>query len=274
MADNTSSAAFKTEQPPSGTLARGLAILRTVLDAAQPLALADIAAATQLDLSTTHRLARTLEDNGYLVRIGSSKRYAASPQALEPLPVMHPIQQLRREARSIIEGLASRLRETVVLVLYLDTERMVVDIAQSQGSLAPYYNTWLNGPLHGSGSGKALLLSLSPKERNELLGKEPYPAVTPYTLTSHEALEADLAASKARGFVSTRDEHYVGLSAVAANVPTWHGKSTGCLVVTGHTRDLDAERIASVGEELARVSGLMLYQAPSLKAAAQSLGNW
>jgi DNA-binding IclR family transcriptional regulator len=257
----------------TGSLARGLGIVNVLLHAPQPLNITEIAAATQLDQSSTLRLVRTLEEHGYIVPIIGSKRYAASPQAIQSLPLMHPVQQLRREAHTMLTGLAMRLTETVVLVLYLGAERMAIDISQCPGSLAPYYSTWLRGPLHATGAGKALLLSLSRTRRHELLGPAPYAATTPFTLTERDALDADLEASAERGFVVAIDQHRLGLTTVAANIADWHGAAIGCLVVTGHTRNFEADRVTRIGQEVIGATELLLYQAPSLGAVAHFLGH-
>ncbi|MCC5812191.1 MAG: helix-turn-helix domain-containing protein [Ectothiorhodospiraceae bacterium] len=258
------------ESAPAGTLARGLSILHAMLEAPQPMTLVDIAAFTRLDQSTALRLLRTLEEQGYVIRIG--KRYAASPLAMQPLPLMHPLQQFRREAQPVLADLASRLQETVVLVLFMGLERMVVDIAQSPGSLTPYYDNWLHGPVHASGAGKALLLGSSAERRDELLGREPYQAATPQTLTTRAALDEDLAEARERGFVISRDEHYQDLTAVSALIPTWKDQPIGCLAVTGYSRSFDQQRLADVGEELSRTARLLLYQAPSLRSLGHFVG--
>src|SRR5438046_1274291 len=177
----------------AGTLARGLAILDVLLSAPQPMTLAEITGLVKLDQSTTLRILRALEDAGQLIRISDGKRYLPSPKALRPLPLLHPIEQLRREAAPFLTDLALEVSKTAVLVAYIGPERLVVDIAQSPGSLSPYYNNWLHGPLHGSGVGKAFLLALSPDQRRIALGREPYTAFTPNTMTSWEAVSRDLA---------------------------------------------------------------------------------
>ncbi|MGV3655629.1 MAG: IclR family transcriptional regulator, partial [Noviherbaspirillum sp.] len=172
----------------TGALARGLAIVDTILNASQPLTLSEIAAQTHLDQSTTMRLLRTLEDNGQILRTQDGKRYTGSPKALMPMPLMHPLNQLRREASSLLLELSEKIRETVVLALFINHERIAIDIAQFPGSLAPYYSSWLKSDLHASGSGKALLLSLEESHWKALLGPGPYRAITPNTITSQERL--------------------------------------------------------------------------------------
>ncbi len=252
----------------SGTLARGLAILDVLMKAPQPLGLAEIAAAAGLDQSTTLRLLRTLEEQEFVVRHDGAKRYWPSPKALSPLPLMHPLEQLRREGAPIIQALSNRLRVTTLLTLFVGYERMVLDIAQHPGSLTPYYGTWLRGPLHANAGGKALLMTLDPERRRALLGPEPFAAPTAKTITSWAALEAELALSADRGFVVTRDEQLEGVTSVAANITTWTGVTAGCVIVTATTKNSPDEWVADVGEELKRTASLILYQAPALEAVS------
>jgi len=257
----------------AGTLARGLAILDVLLSAPQPMTLAEIAGVVKLDQSTTLRILRALEHTGQLIRISDGKRYLPSPKALRPLPLLHPIEQLRREASPFLEDLALEVSKTVVLVTYIGGERLVVDIAQSPGSLSPYYNNWLHGPLHGSGVGKAFLLALDPDQRRIALGPEPYRAVTPNTITSWEDLSRDLAIAADRGFVIARDEFYVGLTALGANFVSWSGRIAGCIAITGHSREFDETAIQATGDALVRAVKLMPLQAGALRALDQLCGR-
>jgi IclR family acetate operon transcriptional repressor len=259
------------KDPPGGALARGLAVLDVVLEAAQPLTLAEISKRARLDLSTTMRLLRTLEESRYVLRVDDAKRYVPSPRAMLPLPVLHPLKQFRREVFPVLLDLSVALKGTVVLVAYLETERMVVEIAQSAGSLAPYYRTWLDGPVHASGSGKALLMTLPREARETLLGLGPYQRVTEFSITDPAKLHEDLEAANARGYAVARDEHVLGLTAIAANIPTWQGINVGCLVMTGHTRDCNEANIDSIGAQLRRAAGLIRHQAPSISGLSNYL---
>jgi IclR family acetate operon transcriptional repressor len=197
-----------------GTLARGLAVLDVMLAARQPLSLAEIAALTELEQSTTLPLLRALEDSAFAVRNAETKKYSPSPKAMHPLALLNPVDQLRRETGSVVRELANELRQTVVFVLFVGYERMVVEIAQTASSLSPFYDTWLRGPLHSSGAGKSLLLTLRPDERRRLLGAEPLAAWTAETITTWAQLDADLALSAQRGYVVARDEQRVGVTAI------------------------------------------------------------
>jgi len=258
---------------PAGTLLRGLAVMDVLLASSQPLSLVEIAAKVGLDQSTTLRLLRTLETARQVLRLTDGKRYLASPKALRPLSLFHPLEALRREAAPMLRDLANKLSKTVVLVVYLELERVVLDVIQSPGSLSPYYDAWLKGPLHASGPGKALLLSMDEKSRKAALGAEPYAAFTDATLRSWDAMQRNLQEAAQLGVISVCDEHYDGLTALAANFFGDTGNALGCIVVTGHSSELDAEMRPLVAKELASCSRLMPFQAGSLRQL-ENLSRW
>src|SRR5690606_9677175 len=140
-------------------------VLHEIVASPQPLTLGEIAALTKLDQSTTLRLLRTLETAGYVLRLEDSKRYAPAPQAIYPLPLLHPLAQVRREAQPLLEQLSQSFKLTAVLILYINFRRMVVDIVQSANALSPYYLSWIEGPLHATASGKTLLAGLDVENR-------------------------------------------------------------------------------------------------------------
>lgn len=257
----------------TGALARGLAIIDTVLNASQPLTLTEIATQTHLDQSTTMRLLRTLEENGQILRTYDGKRYMGSPKALMPTPLMHPVNQLRREADSLLRELSAKIGETVVLALFINHDRIAIDIAQPPGALAPYYSSWLKGDYHASGSGKTLLLSLEESRWKALVGPGPYRAITANTLTTQEQLAQDLRKARERGYTIAREERNMGLTSASAPITTWNNRTLGALTMTGRSNTLDAARLASIGEELRRHADLMRYQIPSMNAVADYLDS-
>jgi IclR family acetate operon transcriptional repressor len=256
----------------AGTLSRGLAVLDVLLAARQPMSLGEVAGRVELDQSTALRLLRALETARQVLRVGDGKRYLASPKAMRPLSLRHPLEQFRRESAHMLRQLSTRLSSTVVLVVFLGTERLVLDVIQAPGSLSPYYEPWLSGPLHASGPGKSLLLSLDAKTRKALLGPEPYQAFTARTLRTWQALEENLDTAGELGVITVRDEFYDGLTAIAANYSDEDGHVLGCIVVTGHSTELDVESTERVSQELSNCARLMPFQSSALRELSAFVG--
>lgn len=249
----------------SGTLLRGLAVMEVLLAARQPLSLIEVATRVALDQSTTLRLLRALEQVSQVIRIGDGKRYLASPKAMRPLSLRHPLEQFRRESSHLLRQLSTKLSSTVVLVVFFGMQRLVLDVVQAPGSLSPYYEPWLSGPLHASGPGKSLLLSLKPDEQRALLGPEPYDAFTPHTLRTWDQVSANMIRAQRTGVVTVRDEFYEGLTAMAANYMDEEGYVVGCIAVTGHSLDMDETAQSTVARELLACTRLMHFQSPALR---------
>ncbi len=255
-----------------GTLARGLRLLDALATAPQPLGLADVAGLVGLEQSTALRLLRALEENRYVLRDDKTRKYKLSPKALRPLPLLHPLEQLRREIAAPLRDLALRVNKTVLLALYVGSERMVVDLAQGINTINAYYDTWLTGPLHATAAGKAYLMGLDSERRRATLGPEPLARFTPATLTMNAELDANLDAAGQRGFVIAQGESRQGIGALAVNVYTWQRVPVGCLVATGHAGDFSGPGLADFGAAMRLAADLILLQAPSLVAAAQFCG--
>lgn len=254
----------------SGSLSKGLSILNLLADASAPLAMTEITEALGLDNSTTYRLLQTLTEEGYVVRGAGSKQYVSGPRILAALPTQHPLNNFRREISSSLRRLRDELGETVAGVLFVGCERIIVDVIQGRDPLSPYYTSWLKSPLHGSASGRLLLLSLSAEDRRQLIGEGPYEAVTPYTITDPKQLAEELMRIRTQGYAVIRDESLVGITAIAAPIMLGN-QSLGCLVTASNSR-IDRQTADTIGQGLSNAAKLVSRGAPSLRALAHIVG--
>mgnify|MGYP000382543358 CR=1 FL=1 len=272
LEDVADSAANGAESGPSGTLLRGLRIIEALAEAPTPLSLAELAERVRLDNSTVHRLVQLLSEHGYAVRRGSSKRYCAGPMTVSLLSTYHPINNFRRETDEILRRVREETGETILLVLFLGSQRIILNLVQGRESLATSYQTWLRSPVHGSASGKVMLMYLPDKAANDLLGAEPYASVTPFTITDAKTLSEYLNAARKRGFVVARDDTLVGMTAIAAPI-LWKSRAIGCLTVAGDSNRLADGTAEAVGAALSKASGLMSNVVPSLRSVAHFVGQ-
>ncbi len=258
---------------PSGTvgsLARGLLLVDVILRAVRPMSLSDIATEANLDISTVHRLLQTLGEHGYVVRVDRTKGYLPGPKALSPLSLFHPLSQLKHEARSVLESLRDSTNETIALVLFVGTERLVVDFVRGNHSLSPYYDTWLKSPLHGSASGKLLLAWQSSVDREKILGPSPYKKITSQTVTESKDFFEYLDQVRLQGYAVARNDAFEGLIAIGAELMHTHeGLPLGCLVMTGASASVSPEREVEIANCIKAASALLIGSAPSLQALRQ-----
>jgi DNA-binding IclR family transcriptional regulator len=180
------------------------------------------------------------------------------------------LNNFRREISSSLHRLRDELGETVAGVLFVGRERIIVDVVQGRDRLSPYYTSWLKSPLHGSASGRLLLLSLSADDRRQLIGEGPYEAATPYTITDPKQLAEELMQIRTQGYTIVRDESLIGITAIGA--PFMLGNhSMGCIVTASNSR-IDGPTADAIGQGLANAAKLISQGAPSLRALAHAIG--
>ncbi|MEO8651987.1 MAG: IclR family transcriptional regulator C-terminal domain-containing protein [Hyphomicrobiaceae bacterium] len=256
----------------TGALRRGFAVLEALLESAHPMTSRDVAAAVKLSDSTTHRLLQTLCETGHVVRDGA-RRYHVAAKALLPLTIYHPLNVLRRDAFMPLCALRDEFGVSASIVVLAGSERLVLDVIGVTGSLAPYYGTRLDNPLHVSASGKLLLLSLPAKERDAALGKAPYVRLTPKTITTRKELMTNLDAAARNGFATNLDENFIGFGAMAAPLLLGPDRVVGSIVLTGSTERFAPARIEGMGASLKSCAQLISSGSPSVRGVHAMFGT-
>ncbi len=249
----------------TGSLQKGLKLIELLVDSLTPLTLSELAALAEFDVSSTHRLLQALIERGYAVREESSKRYVPGPRALSGLRILHPLNELRRAARPILDSLRDTTGQTTTLVIFVANQRMVVDMARGAHQLVPYYETWVNSPLHASATGKTLMAWVKKKEWTELMGEPPYAKVTEQTVTDEEGLSLALEKVREQGYAVGRDEPYLGITSMAAPV-TYGSKVIGCIAITARTDAIPPEREKEFGFALRTSTSLFTHSAHDLRS--------
>lgn len=269
---NGSTKPFAAVVAPRGAVERSLRVLEVLTEAAGPASLASVAQATGLETNTVHRLMERLVGAGYVRKSGATKRYSIGARALFPMSLHHPLNRLRLESREQLRLLRERHDQSVCLIVFVGTQRVIVDFLPGREPLSPLYETWLSNPLHASAAGIILLASLPEDERRRLLGDEPFFSPTTNTLTTYAGLAKEIDALESNGYAVARQTTFVGVNAVAAPI-RGPQRAIGCLAFTGSSYALDESQLAALGESLRDAANLISLGAPSIKALTDFLGD-
>jgi len=154
--------------------------------------------------------------------------------------------------------------ETVHLAQLDHAQVLYVDKRNARVPVQMYSQAGKVGPAYCTGVGKAMLAFLPEAELGDILRQQSFHRFTPNTLTSAEALRAELAAIRARGHAFDAEEHEPGIICIAMPVLTASGHVLGALSVTATTAH---RSLAQLGE-----------LAPSLRETAhriaRDVANW
>jgi DNA-binding IclR family transcriptional regulator len=208
-----------------------------------------------LPRATALRMIQTLEQEGFLLRIPGDDRVLLGPELLRLARNTDEQLLLREVSRPIIGELVATVRETVTLsVVAPDGGLDLVSQVDAPAQLRP--RSWVGQrfPLHASASGKVLLASYD-DERLERFLLEPLARFTPSTITTAEALLADLERVRKLRYAVTRDEDEEGLSGIATGIRGQADELLGVLTVGGPTQRLDRQRGRHAVDHLLSAAG-------------------
>lgn len=200
------------------TAGRTLDLFEAFAREGKPMSLSQLARAIDAPVSSCFGIVRTLEARGYLYEVRARAGFYPTKLLFEHARAIASRDPLAERFLPLLEKLRDQTGETVLLSKRLDRQAVYLAVLDGLHSIRYSPKVGEFRPLHASASGKALLGSLAPGLRNELLGGMKLPKVTSRTITSRAALEADLEQGRARGWYVTHGETVADLMAVAVPV--------------------------------------------------------
>lgn len=261
-----------TKATDAGALGKGLHLLSVMQQAAQPMALSEIASAAKLSSSSAHRVLKSLIDLGYVYQ-NAAGRYGPTSHALLPMPLDHPLNALRRDSFHILDALRTRHGPSAKLVVFQGTNRAIAEIAVGHYSITPYFDTHELAPWHVSVSGKLLMSEMTAQERDALLGPAPYPARTRHSVVDRAALFKELEEVRRTGLASNFDENVIGVSSLGVRLLTPSQRIVAAILLTGPSTYFTAEgQLAAMREELQQTAELLSSTCQSLRSFARFMG--
>lgn len=242
---------------PTALLERAMEILSCFDPKHSALTLTEISELTKLPMSTCHRIIGTLEEGGFLSK-GSDRKYRVGTK-LWTIAQHAPLsERLRESALPTLARLYEETGENVTLAVLDRGQALYVDRLVGARSVPTISRAGGHLPLHTTGVGK-VLLAYQPQKAIEQYISRPLPKPTPQSITNPEALLADLAEVRARGYSITREEMTKGSGSIAVPILR-KGKCIAAVGVIVHLARLDINRLvatlndaaASIAAELER----------------------
>ena len=236
----------RTDQNTIKSLDRAMVVLRE-LARIESATLSELSQSLDESPATVYRVLVTLAGHGVVEADEAAQTWHIGPGAFLIGSAFLRRTSLIERARPALRRLMEATGETANLGVESEGAVLFVGQVETHASIRAFFPPGTKVPLHGSGIGKALLAHM-PRERSERLLAGGLERFTARTLADPAALEADLAAIRARGYAVDDEERTEGMRCVAAGVCDAHGETVAGLSVSG-----PAGRVSAAGvERLAR----------------------
>jgi IclR family acetate operon transcriptional repressor len=234
-------------------LDKGLTLLRA-LARTERATLTEIALSAGMVPSTAHRMLNTMQRHGITTFEESTQHWMVGVEAFRIGSSFMRRTNLVEASRGVMHDLMEESGETANMAIADDGDVVFINQVETNDPIRAFFRPGTRGHMHASGIGKALLAELSRGEVEAILSRKGLPEFTAKTLTSPEALFANLAETRVRGWSLDDEERALGMRCLAAAIFNEHGEVVAGVSISGPVVRLPDARLAELGARVRRAA--------------------
>jgi DNA-binding IclR family transcriptional regulator len=232
-----------------GALDRGLEIL-DYLATHHDRTVADVAADLSLSRSTAYRLLDRLQTREFIVQDAATGFWLPGPAAKRLAFAAVRSADVMQVAPELLRVLVQQTQETVGLAVPNGDEMVFIYRERGPHSVGVNIQPGARRPLHCTGVGKAYLGALPSAELATVLGRLPLERHTDATITDVRRLEADILATRDRGWSEDRAEFDLHSTCCGAAILDHTGRPVAAISASGLS-ERTAPQLARLGPVVA-----------------------
>lgn len=188
--------------------------------------ISELARASGLHKSVVARLMSTMAIDGWVVQDPQTRMYQIGPQAFAVGSVYEPLTVLDRVARPVMEALTARWGHASYLGVPAGRHYVFLMAVESTRSLRVTIEVGESRTYNSGAIGKILLAGIDDARIRELVGPDPLPTLTPYTIDSIDDLMEQINEIRRTGVAVNQEESILGVESIAVGV---HDRRHKCI---------------------------------------------
>lgn len=230
---------------PVQSIDRALNIVEALATVPQGMALSDLAAATDLHISTACRLLSALSNRGYVRKDPESGKYRLTLRLFEIGSRVSGTMDLLTVAKPRLDALSNFTQEAVHLAKRDGAEMVYLYKAEPfQQLVRMSSHVGRRNPMYCTGVGKCILALLPPDEIKKIWDASDVHKFTDKTITDFSEFQRDLEEVHRRGYGVDDEENELGVRCIAVAIKDWEGKPFAAVSVSAPTFRMNQASIA------------------------------
>src|ERR1700723_476247 len=242
------------DSAPQGTykvqaLDRAFAVLDLLGESEVPLGLAQVASSLGLHKSTAHRFLMVLERHHMVERTVNGKfrlglrLFDFGNRAIEQY-------DLRDRAQPHLRRLVAETEETAHLGILEAARVIYIDKIEPARSVRMITRVGASNPVHCTSVGKAILAFLPEDRANEVVRRTRFERFTNRTISSAEALRAEMEKTRRRGYAVDDEEFEEGLRCIAVPLLDAQRLPVAAVSISGPSFRVTAQKLPTIANQL------------------------
>jgi DNA-binding IclR family transcriptional regulator len=240
---------------------KALSLLVLLGDSAQGSTATELAALAGLPFSTTHRLLRSLAQQGFVAFDGGTKRYTLGIRMFQLGQRVANANGVAGSSLPVLRALTDQTKEASILGILDGVSVLTVSKVDGPQAFRVTSDPGTHSPLHATALGKVLVAYAD--DSADLVATLDLYARTDKTITDRSDFAADIRAVRDRGYATMREENEIGMQALATPVLSADGRVVGAVAIAAPVFRLPFERLLDLLPQLRAASAELSARLPS-----------
>jgi DNA-binding IclR family transcriptional regulator len=193
--------------------------------------------------STAHRLLNTLAEERLLEQDPGTGLYRLALTMHELGASVQASTDIHSAASPVMEQLRNMTKETIQIAVLDGRHVVYIERRESPQTIRLFGRVGHRNHAHCTSTGKVLLAHLPDDELDATISGWRLERATPYTISDHATLRAQLRQVRAQGWAENVNEFEVGVASIAAPIRDHRGIVVAALSVAGPVQRLDGANL-------------------------------
>lgn len=238
------------------SVGKALKIIEVLAQSIEPMRLMDIAAMADMPTSTTLRMITALMQYGYVSQENHTQKYFLTLKFARIGSMVASRFNIRDIVHPYLLKLSNNYKEASCMAIDDDMGALYIDVVDGpDGMLKIMQHIGKRSALHCSGVGKCLLLNYDEQMIDSLIAEKGLAVFTPNTITTKEALIADLQSVREKGYAIDDEECELGARCVACGISDSSGKIVAAISISGPVNRMTYDYVETISASLMEISG-------------------
>ena len=224
-------------------VSHALDLLEQFHDDVDELGVTELSKRLKLHKNNVFRLLATLESRGYIEQNKVTENYRLGLKALELGQTFIKQLGLLRQAKPILEQMVEKSNETSYVSIYKENHIVYLDVVETNLTVRVVSRVGSRLPAYCTASGKVHMAYITDEELNNLLASMKFIQRTPTTITTPDAMHAELAKVREQGYALDDEELDLGVRCIAAPIRDYTLRIIGAISISGPTMRIDNVRM-------------------------------
>jgi len=242
-----------TEQNTIQSLDRALHVVNYVAKSPDR-SLTEIATALEQSPATVYRVLVTLAGHQMVEIDPAEQTWHIGAGAFRLGSAFLRRSSLVERARPVMRQLMERTGETANIGIEKNGRVLFLGQVETHESIRAFFPPGTQAPMHTSGIGKAILSHFEADRVQTIFESEAETQFTAHSLGTLDALAADLAATRTRGFAVDNEERTLGMRCIAAPIFNSEGEAIAGLSISVPVVRISEDRIPEISRAVTQAA--------------------